>query len=318
YTQTGVASFGIGSFEIVEAIENSQAVFLVKTKVTNYSNVAGMVKYTFQMGGGRRGGGFFGGGGQDRETENRTYLIEAKQTKEIQMVLSEMPNSVIFNTLLSENIPASSMQFGLRSEKDEKRKIEEYEKVIDKQVEFALPGELIVDNDDEGFSIYDPSLENPLRKFVEQQRNKDNDSEFVGQGWGQAPATWSKMADADYYGKIVHSAMVIRSGEGNKTATWKRELNNEGYYDIFVHLKKDSGSGGHRRRGQRDTKGKYVYTVNHADGVEKVELEAKDFENGWNLLGSFYISADSSQVTLSNEGGTNRIVADAVKWVLQR
>jgi hypothetical protein len=44
----------------------------------------------------------------------------------------------------------------------------------------------------------------------------------------------------------------------------------------------------------------------------------KNFESGWNLLGSFYISADTAVVSLSDAGGADRVVADAVKWVQQR
>lgn len=325
YNAKELPSFGLGEYSVVETIDQNNAVFLVKTKVTNYSNVDGMVKFTFQLGDfGRRGGFGFGGGGNDTEPEERIYLINANQTKEIQIELHDSPRSAIFNTLLSQNIPSSMMKFGLNAEKDEKAKAEEYERVIESPVAIESEGELIVDNVDPGFSTNDPALENPLRKFVEKRKKSDSESEYVGEGFGQAPTTWSLNANADYFGKVEHSAMLIRSGDGSKTVTWKRELPSAGYYDVYVYLteqrrfRRGPGGPGGPGGGRQDPEGKYVYSVKSDDGAQEVEIETKDFENGWNLLGSFYISSDSAEVTLTDKGGADRIVADAVKWVLQR
>lgn len=319
YNANKLPSFTFGKFTVVETIEKSQAVYVVKTKVTNISEVAGLVKFTFQLGeGGRRGGpGGFMRGATDEETEDRIYLIDARQTKEFQIVLSESPRSVIYNSLLSENIPSSAMENSLRPEKDDKMKAVEFEKISDKPVVLFGENELILDNKDEGFTVYDPAMKNPLRQFVEKKK-KTSDTEFVGEGFGQTPSTWGLSANSDYFGKIEHSAMIVRSGDGNKIATWKKVLPSAGYYDIFVYLNKERRRGRGRNGGGSDPTGKYVYTVIHDDGSEEVELEVKDFEDGWNLLGSFYLSSDTSIVSLSDKGGANKVVADAVKWELQR
>lgn len=319
YNASKLPSFGVGNYEVFEVIDNSQALFVVKTKVSNYSDVAGLVKFTFQVGsGGGRRGGFMGAGMSMPDPEERIYLIEANTSKEIQMVLSDAPRSVIFNTLLSENIPSSNMEFGLRSEKDDKMKAVEYERVVDIPVQLYTEGEIICDNTDDGFKTEDPALDNPVRQFVEKRKNNESDSEFVGQGWGPGPSTWSLNADANYFGKIEHSAMFVRSGEGNKTASWEKPLDKEAYYDVYVYLQEQRRFGPPGRGGRRDPEGSYFYTVHHADGVEEIELSLKDFENGWNLLGSFYISSGTGKVVLSDKGGADRVIADAVKWVIQR
>jgi len=41
----------------------------------------------------------------------------------------------------------------------------------------------------------------------------------------------------------------------------------------------------------------------------------EDAESGWNLLGSFYYSADTAKVELSNKNTGRRVFADAVRWV---
>jgi hypothetical protein len=261
---------------------------------------------------GGRGGGQSGG---TSETDDRIFMIDGGQTKEIQMLFSDAPRMMIFNTLLSQNIPAKVMYGGLKSEKEPDRPAVEYEKVIDEPVVLIEEGELIVDNRDDGFSFYDPSLENPLRQIFSKQNEQEED-EFVGQGFGSAPSTWSLSAASSYFGQIEHSAMIVRSGEGTKVATWKKELPVAGYYDIYAYLSKQRSFGRHRDRS--DPTGSFIYTVVNEDGVEDIELEVKDFEDGWNLLGSFYFQADSATVTLSDKGGARLVFADAIKWVHQK
>ncbi|HKK81118.1 MAG TPA: hypothetical protein VJ909_02645, partial [Prolixibacteraceae bacterium] len=311
YNTTSLPAFGLGGFEVFETIEDAQAVFLVRTKVTNYNETPGLVKFTFQTGGGRRGGNM---PGQAPEPIERIYLIEGNTSKKIQMVLNEAPRSVIFNTMLSENIPASHMQFGLRAKKESVVTPEEYVRVVDSPVAPSGEAGVVVDNIDDGFSTSDPSLDNPLRKFVESRKNKDNDTRFVAEGFGSAPATWSLIANSDYYGLIEHSAMIIRGGDGTKSATWQTILPQETYYEVYVYLNKERRRGRRNRRDSPD--GQYTYRVHHADGVEEITIEIEDFEDGWNSLGGYYIAAsDTAKVVLTNSGGADKIVADAVKWV---
>jgi ABC-type transport system involved in multi-copper enzyme maturation permease subunit len=315
YNTKGLPAFGIGEVKAYEVIGESQVVYLVNTKVSNLSNLPGLVKFTFMTGeGGRRG---FGGGGVQTEPEVRTYLINANETKEIQILLTESPRSVIFNTLIAENIPSKTMINNIQIIKDQKLKAEEYEKVVDQPVD-ASSSELIVDNTDIGFTVNDPAQNNYFRKLFA-KKNKSEEEKFAGQGFGPAPVTWSLSANSDYFGKTEHSALVVRSGDGNKTATWKKTLPAPGYYDVYVWLTSQRRFGpGHGRDNDNEQNGKYTYSVKHDDGVEKIELELKDFEKGWNLLGSFYLSGDTATVTLTDAGGADKVVADAVKWVLQR
>nr|MDA3879707.1 hypothetical protein [Prolixibacteraceae bacterium] len=313
YNATSLPAFGLGGFDVFETIEDAQAVFVVRTKVSNYNETPGLVKFTFQTGGGRRGGFMTG---QAPDPIERIYLIEGKQTKQIQMVLDGAPRSVIFNTMLSENIPASYMEFGLRAEEESNVRAEEYARTVDTPVDPSGEDGIVVDNIDDGFSTYDPSLDNPLRQFVERRKNKDNDTRFTSEGFGSPPVTWSLIANSDYYGVIEHSAMVIRGGDGNKKASWQTILPEEAYYDIYVYLNEERRRGRRRRRNNSD--GIYTYRVYHADGVEEITIQVEDFEDGWNSLGSYYIaSSDTAKVVLTNAGGADKVVADAVKWVVK-
>jgi ABC-type transport system involved in multi-copper enzyme maturation permease subunit len=316
YNTKGLPAFNIGEVKAFETIGESQVVYLVRTKVTNSSKVPGLIKFSFMLGEGGRGRGGFGFGGFNQsEPEVRTYLLNGNETKEFQVLLTESPRSLIFNTLIAENIPSKKMVFNIPVDKDQRIKAEEYEKVVDKPVEFSSPGDLIVDNTDSTFSVFDPSVNNPIRKLFAKKSTSEEDK-FVGQGFGPPPTTWSLSANTDYYGTTEQSALVVRSGDGSKTATWKRAIPAAGYYDVYVYLSQGRRFGPGRR--DDDPQGKYVYTVSHDDGDEEIELEMKDIESGWNLLGSFYISSDTAVVRLSDKGGADRVVADAVKWIQQR
>ena len=318
YTSSSLPAFELSEVSVTETVDQSQTVYVVQVSVTNHSNTDGMVRFTFQLGsGGRGGGGFMGGGfGATQEPEERIFLIDANQTANIQMVLFDSPRSMIFNTLLSQNIPSSILQFGLRTQRNDNLLAEEFIHKTERVQQIKNHGEYIVDNTDEGFSIHDPSLDNPLRQFVERYR-EEGETEFAAQAW-QAPSTWSKMANADYYGIIERSAMVVRSGDGSKAASWQTEIENRGYYSVYAYLNQERRFGPGRRGGGSDPEGKYVYTIYHDDGVEDIEIEVRNFETGWNYLGNFFISSDTAKVVLSDKGGASRVIADAIKWELQR
>jgi hypothetical protein len=57
--------------------------------------------------------------------------------------------------------------------------------------------------------------------------------------------------------------------------------------------------------------------VSHDDGDDEIIIDYESAENGWNLLGSFYLSPDSARVKLSNLSGGRVVSADAVRWVRQ-
>lgn len=331
YKEKEIPAYAWSEPKIEQGIKDDQTMYVLRTQISNHGKTPGLVKFTIQLGegggrGGRGGGGGFGGfgGGQTTEPVERTYLIAAGETREIQILLDQQPRMVTIDTQVSKNIPSSRTIFGLEVSKDKPARLDDYSIVIDKTITFDTVGELIVDNDEPGFSTVDPSLDNPIRKMFEKE--KSTNREFVSlDPWQEAPATWSLTASNDYYGKFERTGLVIRSGEGNKVATWVHPISEAAYYDVYVYLVRQrrgfgpGGPGGPGGRGGDDeVPGSYFYTVYHDDGVDEIEMQAADFEAGWNLLGSFYLSGNEAKVTLSDKGGAQRVVADAVKWIKQR
>ena len=55
--------------------------------------------------------------------------------------------------------------------------------------------------------------------------------------------------------------------------------------------------------------------VYHDDGVEEPIRNLAEVENGWNFIVTYYFSADSAKVELTNNSEGRIVIADAVKWV---
>jgi len=68
----------------------------------------------------------------------------------------------------------------------------------------------------------------------------------------------------------------------------------------------DQGSGPYRD---------HHYRISHDQGMEEITLDHEVLEEGWNLLGRYYISSDSATVELSNKSEGRLVTGDAVKWV---
>ncbi len=312
YTSKEVPTFITSDLDVIQTVNDNQVVFLSKIRIENTSNVNGLVKFTIEAGG---GGGFRrGNSGGNEEADVRIYMIEANTTKEIQMLSYNQPRGINFSTMISRNIPSSRRFVNRGSEEISNYDAVEYEKVINKPIIKTQPGEIVVDNTDEGFEIHDPSGENPIKRMFIKEDEVDK---YVGMGWGRAPATWSLAAQNDFYGDYIHSARFIRNGDGTKYVSWTTPLPSAGYYDIYVHLIRNRRRGwGNRGGGNKEQY--YNYTVYHEDGVEEVALNLADTDQGWNLLGNFYISSDSAKITLSDKSEADRIIADAVKWVKEK
>jgi ABC-type transport system involved in multi-copper enzyme maturation permease subunit len=325
YSGEEIPAYKVQSLDLFQTIDQNQVVYVANAKVTNYSNVSGLVKFSFRSGGGGGRGGFnpFGGGGMTMETDDRIFLIGANETREIQMVLTDQPRGVTFNSLISKNLPATETFFRRQTEENNTIKPIEFDRVIE-YADIKNSSEIIVDNEDNGFKIIDPAADNPIKKLFKKEKEE---KEYVGMGFGQTPGTWSLTASSDFYGEFIHSAMFVKSGTGTKKAMWQSTNKNPGYYSVYSYNQRErgrrgpgggpgDGGGQGGERGERsDPVGSYFYTIFHDDGVEEIELKTKDISDGWNFLGSFYFSSDSVKVELSDKGGASRVIADAVKWV---
>lgn len=280
---------------------------MVSVKVTNFSKVDGLVKLSFRMGGGPGGGRGGGMGGSDM-IDNLIYL-EADQTKELSYLIDGDPRMVILNTMTSQNVPQTMMEFFREVDEDLKATPVEGEKITNVPVQTKLPNETIVDNEDPGFEVTNIENISLLERLIvteEVQKRK-----YEGINWWRPPVNWTATTNSDFYGEYVRSGYYIKGGDGSMKATWNIPVKKAGYYDVYFHLYKMHSRG----RDRKEDKGNYNFTIVAEDGPENAALEIQNAEEGWNHLGSFYFASDTAIVQLSNKTELRYVFADAVKIV---
>ncbi|MBL7971893.1 MAG: hypothetical protein JNL03_10265, partial [Prolixibacteraceae bacterium] len=197
-------------------------------------------------------------------------------------------------------------------EQDTKAVPYEGERISDIPVRLAEEGEFICDDEDSTFRFTRTEDYSLLQRLLlKEDQSKDR---FVGFNTWRAPRTWRATTNSNFFGKFIRSAHYIRSGDGNKKASWSIPIKDDGTYEVFSYVYK---SGQRGRRDNQDSGGDYTYTIYHNEGKEEVVMELKTAENGWNSLGSFYFSGDTVKVELGNKSEAQVVVADAIKLVKQ-
>ncbi len=286
---------------------------MVKLKATNFSDVAGLVKLTFRLGGGGRGG--FGGFGGSEDLVNKLIYLEAHQTKDISYLLESEPRNVMINTMTSKNIPQVLDENFRDIEEDPKAIPYEGQTISDIPVNLVQPGEIIVDNEDPEFEYTKNKRESLLEKWIVDS-DKDT-AKYEGMDYFRPPTHWTDITNTEFYGNYILSGYYIKSGDGSQVAKWHVPIKNKGYYEVYYHLYKARsfrrGRGGDRSR----ENGKYNFTIVCDQGDVEQALDIHDAETGWNLLGTFSFSSDTALVELSNKSEMSMVFADAVKFVKQ-
>ncbi|WP_340111550.1 hypothetical protein [Maribellus mangrovi] len=293
----------ISPIKAVEVKSGDAMKTMVSLKITNFSDIEGLVKLTFRMGGGGRGPG----GGDNDMIDNLIYL-ESHQTKELSYLLDGTPRMVVVNTMTSKNIPQTMIEFFRDVEEDPKAKPVEGERIVDTPVQQTQPGEIIIDNEDPEFSVTKNENISLLEKLIIHEDEKT--SKYQGISWWRPATSWTAVTSDEFYGKYVRSGYYIRGGDGDQVATWKVPLKKAGYYDVYYHLYKVRT---HRRGGE--DKGNYNFIIHSDDGAEEAALDVQSAETGWIHLGSYSFSADTAKIELTNKTQQRMVVADAVKLV---
>ena len=291
---------------------------MVSFSASNTSTVDGVVKLSFRQGGPGGGGRgrMMGGPGGDNST-NKILSLKAGETKKISYLFDSEPRGLTINTLASRNIPQSIMQFFGRIEEDLKAVPIEGEFITDTPVSTLQPNEIVVDNEDPGFEHSVADNTSMLHKWIITE--EETGLKYKGMNSWRPPLDWTLTTNSDFYGLYVRSAYFIKSGTGDLTATWNLPVEETGYYDVYTYIAQSATRGGGfgpGRRGGGDEKGEYLYVIHHTDGETDQSLQVNNAENGWNLLGSFYLGP-GSKIVLSNKSELRTVVADAIKLVKQ-
>jgi hypothetical protein len=304
-------------FSPIEAVK-VKAEEMMKTKVsfkvTNFTDVEGVIKITFRLGG--FGGGFpgFGMGGPGMDNSiNKVLYMEPGQTKQVNYLLDADPRMMTINTMTSQNIPQVLTEQFRDIEEDLKAEAVENEIVLGEPISVEMPNEIIVDNEDPEFEVSTIEMQSILQKWLLSE--EENTRRYQGYNTWHPPSNWTLTTSSEFFGEYIRSGYYVKSGDGSITAKWNVPVEEPGYYDVYYHLYK-SRSFRRGRGGGRDSEdGEYLFTIHHDEGPEGVTLEYNSAEQGWNHLGSYYFSPDIALIELSNKSTLRTINADAVKLV---
>jgi hypothetical protein len=312
YNGQKLAAYLVFDVELFKVLDRNRIRNQLLFKIYNSKDIDGLIEVSFQFG--RRGRGMPVGGPEIQDPP-RPYKIEPMQIKKIAILLDDEPRIVNINFLVAQNIPlVFSKQFE-KAELNERRSPYDGEQILSESILLLSPNEIIVDNEDEGFEIFNPTHSSILRRLIHGEKQEDKEEVYDRFRWWRPPNQWTLIKNATFFGEYIHSANYIRPGSGSKYVVWKAQIEEGGVYDIYTYM--FSKEGIWRGRGNRGniTFGDFNYVIYHDAGSDKVTLSADDAQEGWNFLGTWYLSAGEVQVLLTDESNGRVIIADAIKWI---
>lgn len=311
YAENDLPGFLISDVKNYSVLDGDRTRYQVMFTIANAAKVSGLVSLQFRA---RRGRGFGRGGfgGPPPPLEERLIMVGAGQAKKIGVLLDEETRGMSINTLAAKNLPLEMSERFEDFKLNEKAIPFDGEKVLEKFPQFTQAGEIIVDNEDDGFHVNTQTKKSFLQRLL--KLDKEEDEEYVRFSFWRPPAQWRKTTFSSFYGKFIHSAYFTKAGKGERVVSWNSQLPASGQYDVYCYNSRVRLPFGRRGR-KREYIGDHDFIIYHDDGVEHVTMNPKKSEEGWTFLGTFYMSAGDAKVELTNKSNGRTVIADAIKWV---
>jgi hypothetical protein len=313
YSKTSQPAFEILEVQKYEVTDGDRKRYQVLFKAKNCGNSDGVLEVKFNSKQNNDDEDYWKVNGQVAEEDpGKLSVIKQGETKLFGFVLDEKPNDLKINTIISRNIPSIiNLPLGTLS-KREGGILFEGERVIDNEGA-SNQYEVIVDNEDAGFSSFSPIKPTFLKAWLDARDTVNR--KYYG-SWGTSYSSWLATTGSDFYGSIIRSAHFTRSGNGEKIATWTPELKEDGFYDVYVFMKGKNQNEFHGNDGD-SRQFNYHYIIKNGDGTDNIKYNISNAEPGWNYLGSYYFNKTGGSVSLTDKCEMWRVYADAVKWVKQ-
>lgn len=312
YYSKDLPAFRLSNVDLYKVMDKDRIRSQIIFTINNPEHIEGLIEVVFRYM--RRGRGMpFGP--SDSEEPPRLYYLAAQQTKEIGILLDEEPSAININCLIAQNLPLIFSKRFEDAELHEKSTPFHGEKYLKEMPLLVQPGEVIVDNEDKGFEAFNPPFTSILKQMIHGGQTEDKQEKYGRLQWWRPPAHWTLIKNATFFGKYIHSAYYIGSGDGSKYVTWRAQIPENGFYDIYAYMFNTEGLWRGRGNRRNVTFGDFNYQIFHDGGEDEITLVADDAQEGWNFLGSWYFSAGETKVQLSDASNGRVIIADALKWV---
>jgi len=313
YSETSQPAFEILDVQKYEVMDGDRKRYQVLVKVKNSGNSDGVMEIKFNSKE-ATDEDHYAKVNEDVEEEapGQLSVIKQGETKLLGFVLDEKPNALTINTIISGNIPSViNLSMGTLT-KREGGVLFNGEKVIENESS-SLHYEVIIDNEDPGFSNFSPIKPTVLKAYIDSK--KDGEQKYYGE-WDSSYASWLATTGSDFYGSVIRSAHFTRSGNGEKLATWTPTFKEDGFYDLYVYMRGKNQNTWTGRNGE-NKQYDYNYIIRNGDGTDNIKYNITNAEPGWNYLGSYYFNKTGGSVSLTDKCELWTVYADAIKWVKQ-
>jgi hypothetical protein len=315
YSETSQPAFEIRDVQKYEVMDGDRKRYQVLVKVKNSGDSDGVLEIKFNNKNSDDDDGDWYAKVNEEVTEEapgKLSVIKQGETRLFGFVLDEKPNDITINTIISRNIPSViNLSMGTLSRR-EGGLLFDGERVIVNPEE-SNHHEVIVDNEDPGFSNFSPIKPTILKAWLD---GRDTVDQKYHGNWSRSYARWLATTGSDFYGSVIRSAHFTGSGDGEKIATWTPTFTEDGFYDIYVYMKgKNQNEFVDRDGDSRQLE--YHYIIHNGDGTDNIKYNISNAEPGWNYLGSYYFNKTGGSVSLTDECELRTVYADAVKWVKQ-
>jgi len=237
----------------------------------------------------------------------REIPFDSYETKEIGVVVTDKPQYVEIDPVFAKNWTNPRFNYDIPEKPANAAPFEGI-----KTVEPFKSSEIIVDDQDEGFSI--ASVKKDRFRIFGQKTNGSNIREGIGSiaEVFSRLGSWTRLSFAGAYGKYRNSVVVKNKGKGSSYASWKTVIPEDGIYDTYIFIKDYT----YNRRIMVEIIGTMFYVTVISSGEEdNIELKTSRNMDGWHYLGEYeYKKNETAEIRLSDKCD-EIVIADAVKWI---
>ncbi|MDP6040297.1 MAG: hypothetical protein QGG64_17225, partial [Candidatus Latescibacteria bacterium] len=212
--------------------------------------------------------------------------IEGGQEVEVSMVLWEQPFRVMVEPFFARNRRTLMSPVRVPETVSEGFPTSYVKDVTGEE---SGPVEIIVDNDDEGFTM-------PVRRITRYFR-----PELKGGNWREQPMPMA-------FGRFETNFRRKRPGDGAQPAVWTATIPKEGEFDVAFYFL-DPSMAKRMKIGSS-----FTLTIFHGSVVDTLEMERDQLKAGWNYLGRYKFSDAEKAVVELSDRASGMLYADAVRW----
>lgn len=304
YSEKTLPGFLVKDIRTYKVVEGEYTKYQIRFRISNPEPVDGLVTLLVDLSNRR----VRNADNQELPDFSKKIYLPANSAKEVGYVFTTEPRRMSIYTHVSENLPNTiAYDFEAFSEI---RKTKAFEGIRENDLfsDVIQSGEIIVDNEEDGFEFIQQTNKSYLKSLIDKNREQSND--YVGIRWWNPPAVWKPVLRSGFYGKYVRSAFYTKSGEAERTASWKAPITDAAYYDVYCHIEK-MNIRSRRYRKQPS----YNFIIHHEGGTEEITMTDEELELGWNYLGTFFITPETAKVEMTNKSAGGMVFADAIKWI---